>query len=351
MSERLRNLLLLLTTVCFTLLVCEAALRLWHGLPLLEIKDRRRPATFGDFHGLFRYDSTLGWSFKDHLSLPRLHTVEYGIRRNSSAQTGMRPGNILVVGTSYSAGHEVADEESWPAQLEAMAGTPVDNAAVSVFALDQTVLRAEQLLPVVRPRLLLVGMTSGSIEWNGDAFRLNPKPYFTVDHGALALHNTPVPSSAQALPFEPVIRTLAYSHLVDRVMARLDPFGWHSRRLRVANDPVDISCRLLQRLKLKADETGTRVMLITEILAVEASASDQPPARLAKVEECARATGYRVVATFGAFRGAYAADPDRFRSYYVVNRGALTHFSAAGNRIVAGMVAAGLSSDEPPRTH
>ena len=344
-TERRKNSLLLLTTVCLTLLLCEAALRLWHGRPLLEL-DNRRAATRFDLPGIGRYDSALGWSLKDRVDTPRFHTVEDGIRRNGPAQAGMRPGNILVVGSSFTSGVEVADDESWPAQLETLTGTPVDNAAVPAFALDQIVLRAEQLLPVARPRLLLVGMTRTSIDWTGDALRINPKPYFTVDGGTLRVHNIPVPSPAQALPFEPVISALAYSYLLDRVMARLDPGGWYSRRVRVANDPVDISCRLLQRLKSRADALATRVMLVSEISAQKAQASDRPPPDLAKVEECARATGYRVVATFDAFRRAFAADAARFRSYYVINKsGPLTHYSAVGNRLVAEMVAGALASD------
>lgn len=143
-----------------------------------------------------------------------------------------------------------------------------------------------------------------------------------------------------------VISALAHSYLLDRVMARLDPGGWYSRRPRVANDPVDVGCRLLQRLKSRADALATRVMLVSEIWAQEVQAFDQPPPDLAKVEECARATGYRVVATFDAFRRAYAADAARFRSYYVFNKsGRLTHFSAVGNRLVAEMIATALASD------
>ncbi len=63
---------------------------------------------------------------------------------------------ILVVGDSFGLGSDVIDAETWPAYLERMVGTQVINAAVGGYALDQIVLRAEDLVPLLRPRMLLV---------------------------------------------------------------------------------------------------------------------------------------------------------------------------------------------------
>src|SRR2546430_12739713 len=72
------------------------------------------------------------------------YTTLFRSRRNSAAQTGLRAGNILAVGSSFTFGAEVADDQSWPAQLERLTGRPVDNAAVGGHALDQIVLRSEE---------------------------------------------------------------------------------------------------------------------------------------------------------------------------------------------------------------
>jgi hypothetical protein len=351
MTERGKNLLLLLATMFLTLLFCEVALRLWHHVPLLELKNHRRGrGDIIDMAGTVRYDSLLGWSARDNVDKPGVHIVDSGVRRNSPLHTRTRPDDILVVGSSFTWGWEVADDESWPAQLEAIIGVPVDNAAVPGFALDQSVLRAEQLLSVMHPRLLLVSIQKANIDWNGFSLLRNPKPYFTVERGELSVHNIPVPTFRDADPFEPVIAVLAYSHVLDRVMARLDPGGWYSRAVPVANDPVDISCRLLRRLKLRADERGTAVGLVSEFWGEEVLASDRPPARLASVQECASAAGYRVISTFDGFKRVSMADLERFRDLYLkTNSGRFGHYSALGDRLVAEIVAAALRSEPLPR--
>jgi hypothetical protein len=349
LTGRGKNVLLLVTTACLTLLACETGLRLWHGVSPLDFSSFRNRARPFDLFGTGRYDRTLGWVLKEGVVRPGLHTLERGIRRNSAAQSGLRPGNILAVGSSFTQGVQVADEETWPAQLERLIGRPVDNAAVGGHALDQIVLRAEQLLPVARPQVLLIGLMESVIEWNGYSITSGPKPFFVAENGALVARNIPVPSLAEALPFEPIMNALSYSHVIDRLMARIDPGGWYSRRVRVRNDPVDVGCRLLQRLKQETDRLEIRAILVSELWAPDVAAADGPPPRLGRVAECAHALGYQVIDTFPAFRAEYEADPVRFNEYYLTNKaGRSTHFSELGNRRVAEVVAGALAVEPPP---
>jgi lysophospholipase L1-like esterase len=343
LTERGKTRLLIVSAVCLTLLACETALRLWHGISPLDFSSFRSARGPFDLFGTGRYEATLGWVLKEGVDRPGLHTLEHGIRRNSAAQSGLRPGHVLVVGSSFTQGVQVADEESWPAQLERLADRPVDNAAVGGYALDQIVLRAEQLLPAARPKVLILAVMDSVIEWNGYSITSSPKPFFVINNGTLVARNIPVPTLAEALPYEPIIRALSYSHVLDRLMARVDPSGWYSRRLRVGNDPVDVSCRLLQRLKQQTDEAGIRAILVSELWAPDVTSGDMPPPRLAAAQQCARALGYQIIDTFGAFRTAYEADPQRFNRYYVVNKvGRAEHFSPEGNRRIAAIVAAAL---------
>lgn len=350
MQERHKNLILLTVTVVLTLLACETALRLWHGLSPLDFGSQRSrtPNPFNLF-GLGEYDRALGWRLKDHLDRPGFHTVERGIRRNSAAQSGLRPGHVLAVGSSFTSGVDVADEQSWPAQLERLAGQPVDNAAVGGYALDQIVLRAEQLLSMERPRVLLIGVMESGIAWSGYTVTFAPKPFFTVEGAAPLVHNIPVPSREQAEPFEPVIKVLSHSHVLDRLMARLDPGGWYSGRLPAHNDPVDVSCRLLQRLKQETDRLEIQPILVSELWASEVMAADVAPRRLASVLQCGRLAGYQIIDTFGALRMTYVTNPALLDSYYLTDKaGRHTHFSALGNRRMAEFIAAGLSAHLPP---
>jgi hypothetical protein len=348
-TERSKNLMLMAATVCLMLLLCEPALRLWDRIsPLDPRSNPSTPTNVIYLHDTGRYDPRLGWTLKEWVDSPEFHTVEYGIRRNNTTQTGLRAGGILAVGSSFTSGSEVADEQSWPAQLERLIGRPVDNAGVGAYALDQIVLRTEQLLPVARPRVLLVGLMDSVIDWSGYAITAGPKPFFTVARGELITHNIPVPSLDQALPFQPIIKVLSYSLVIDRLMAKT-PFGWRWWQARVHNDQVDVSCRLLRRLKQEADRLEIRIILVPEPWATDVMSANVPPPRLGRVMACTSAFGYQTVDTFGAFRAAYEADPAHFKEFYVLKTdGRLTHFSALGNRRVAELVAAALAVEPRP---
>lgn len=65
---------------------------------------------------------------------------------------------MIAVGDSFTAGSEVADAETWPAQLERLIDGPVINAGVGGYGTDQMILRSESLLPVLQPSAVVVGI-------------------------------------------------------------------------------------------------------------------------------------------------------------------------------------------------
>jgi hypothetical protein len=103
-----------------------------------------------------QYDPLVGWVTKAGLVQEGFNTIDHGIRKNRVADSSARPGGILVVGDSFTAGSEVSDEETWPAQLEGMVQTPVLNAGVGGWGVDQMVLRAEHLR-TVKPNAIIIG--------------------------------------------------------------------------------------------------------------------------------------------------------------------------------------------------
>src|SRR6185503_7626483 len=103
--------------------------------------------------------------------------IAHGIRTNGLGETEVRTGGALAVGDSFTAGSEVADTETWPAQLEPLIGMPGVNAGSGGYGADQIVMRAEELLPLVQPRVLLVGMLEDDIGRVGYSSRTAAKPY------------------------------------------------------------------------------------------------------------------------------------------------------------------------------
>ena len=340
MTERGKNVVLAVVTICLTLLICEFGFRLWRGISPFDFSNFRDPQNVRD---TIRYDAQLGWALKDHLDRADIHTLADGIRRNSPAQSGPRPGNILVVGASITEGFPLPDGQNWPAQLEGLIGRPVDNAAVVGYALDQMVLRAEQLLSGERPRLVLLGVGEPSIGWmKSSIVRDTAKPFFTVDDDVLQVHNIPVPQFKPD-PFAPIKDALGYSAVIDYAMSRIDPKGWHPTVLLDSNgspDPVDVSCRLLRRLQGELAERGVHAIFVVEPQWQEVVRAKSAPHDLELVEQCAREAGLSVVDTLAAWRADYQSDPRRVANYWEAEH---RHFTTAGHRRLAELVAGALS--------
>jgi hypothetical protein len=345
LSTRGKNLLLTVSTVVLTLLLCEVGLRLWNGVSLTDFSNfRRRGQPAVRVVETVTYDPVLSWTMKEHVERPDLHTVAFGIRRSSSGQGGPRPGHILAVGGSITEGIARPDEQSWPAQLERLIGEPVDNAAVPAYGLDQSVLRAEQLLAVERPRVLLVAVARQNMQWTGRTVSWGwPKPFFTVEAGALVAHNNPVPR-ARSGAFEPIKDVLGHSVLIDEMMSRIDPDGWLTAGISVRGgspDPMDVSCRLLERLKKELDELNIRAVLVPEPTWVDIARTDQPR-ELAQAAACGQRMGYRVVDSVAAFSADYTSDPERTAKYFTRDR---EHYSETGSRRIAEVVASALTRE------
>jgi hypothetical protein len=330
----------------------EVLFRLVHGAPVFGFTNfRRAPVIRIDLSGVAQYDPLLGWTMKDNFGKDdRFSTTEHGLRRSSKTQTGLRPGNILVSGSSFAAGSEVVDRDAWPSQLEAILRAPVDNAAVGGYALDQIILRAESLLPAAKPKVVIIAdVMDPAIKWVGYSSMGRSKPYFTVGNGRLIEHNIPVPlSGSETVSYTHLKDLVGYSLVVDRVMATIDAQAWYgpSRQVvtRIQNDQVEVACLLLQKLKEKLDQQQIRAILLTGYGATEIPRLNEPHGPVASVMQCAGTMGYQIVDIFRALKETYVQDPNEFQQLFMSRTGGvLGHMSPAGNALVAKTVAAALS--------
>jgi hypothetical protein len=139
------------TVLC--LLVLEIGYRIVSGVDILRFGDWRAQAALIGEHSFSTHDPVVGWVAKSNTA----HTINYGIRKNNLSDSTPRIGGILAVGDSYTFGSGVNDGETWPAQLEHILGMPVVNASAGGWGIDQQVLRYEQLTPIVKPKIAIVG--------------------------------------------------------------------------------------------------------------------------------------------------------------------------------------------------
>ncbi|MET0551405.1 MAG: SGNH/GDSL hydrolase family protein [Vicinamibacteria bacterium] len=248
------------------LLAAEGTLRLAHPSYLADLPQ-------SDLARLHRYSEAYGWE-------PRPGAVAFvdGQRTTINAaglrgalhpreRTQGRP-RLLMLGDSVAFGFGVSDDETFSADLEGD-GYEVVNLAVPGYGTDQALLRLEAEGAVYRPDLVVlhfclqndfVDNASSTYFYDG----LHPKPYFTLERGALVPH-------VGHLRLPPVARAGLWLHehsfLFNRVLGRgaAAPADWAERRAQALDDTMavrDLTVRLIARAGEVARAQGSGFALM-----------------------------------------------------------------------------------------
>ncbi|WP_395714195.1 SGNH/GDSL hydrolase family protein [Reyranella sp.] len=310
----------------------------------------------------FAYDPTLGWapipgSSGTMLGKPLTFTAA-GTReqnRDRPPAAGPSAGSstdpsigastgplIIAFGDSMTEGFAVGNDETWPAHLERLTGRPVLNAGVRGYGLDQMVLRAERMIPEIRPSTVVLAFIADDIPRTALSVRdARRKPYFLSDGEGLARHNVPVQGAARWSLMGTARQVLGYSHLLDRIMSRLGvQQSWHGREVGTGADPFVVSCRLMERFAALVTREGAKALVAAlpeQGVFLDAKAAAGQHAALTRVLGCAARVGLPTLDTLAAFEKENAGrDID---AYYT-----LMHFTDRGGALAARAIAAALAS-------
>jgi hypothetical protein len=376
-TSLLSGLALTLATIVLCLLAGELVTRLvdpgvslWHW-PDYAAAEAPKPSP-GEAQ--FTYDATLGWapipgSSGTLLGKPLSFTAA-GTRaqnRDRSPAPGPSTGSstgpstapstgsstgplILAFGDSMTEGFGVGDDETWPAHLERLTGRRVLNAGVRGYGLDQMVLRAERLVPELKPSTVVLAFIADDISRTALAVRdSRAKPWFVPDGKGLALRNVPVPAPAPATapaaagassPLTTARHLLDYSHLVDRIVRGLGvQQSWYGREVGTGADPFVVSCRLMERfaaLVKRERATALVVALPEQGVFLDAKAAAGQRQALNRMLGCAARAGLATLDTRAAFERENVGRD--LSAYY-----ALAHFTDRGNALAARAIAASLA--------
>ena len=228
-----------------------------------------------------------------------------------------------------------------------MIGRAVVNAGVPGFGTDQIVLRAESLLPTLKPSALIVSLFAHDFERAGMAvFSGASKPYFTMESGSLVLQNVPVPPYSGRLSETPLWLILpSYSYFLRFATDRLGWVDWQQIVMRTSvwadNDPAAVSCALLRRLQTELAASGTKLLLVLQYSLTRAAL--KPPKAII-VAGCARELGVDTLDLWEDLKGLRDRSSEQFAKLWVSDDGkTFGHMSSQGNRFVAERIAAGLT--------
>jgi hypothetical protein len=296
----------------------------------------------------YAYDPTLGWapipgSSGPMLGKPFSFTAE-GTREQNRDRPPATGPLILAICDSMTEGFAVANDETWPAHLERLTGRRVLNAGVRGYGLDQIVLRAERLVPEVKPSTVVLAFIADDILRTALSVRdAKGKPYFVPDGEGLALRNVPVQVAGRSALMTAARHLLGYSYLFDWIVNRLGVQQyWYGREVATDGDPFIVSCRLMDRFAavLKREHANGLVVALPEqgVFFNAVAAAGQRGA-LADLLGCAARAGLATLNTWPAFENEnIGRDID---TYY-----AMTHFTDRGNAVVARAIAAALAGSK-----
>lgn len=285
-----------------------------------------------------RYDAALGFVGTPNYSVEGFHYDAKGFRVTPApAGAALAEPPILAVGGSYTLGDEVADDETFPSQLQALAGRRTINAGMEAYGLDQMVLRAEVVAASDRPAAIVVSFGADNLRrtemsrvWGVE------KPYFTLTDGKLVLRNVPVPQSPDpATTLDIWQRLFGRSMLLDLALRH---FGWQYEwsvdhvRVLPRDESVKLSCPLFKRLAL----LGVPTVVVAEYdpyLWTDPPYMKEQNALTDAVLRCAGAAGFVTIDPFDAIdKGMRTAGRDL---YYRKGE----HPSPACHALVAKLVA------------
>jgi lysophospholipase L1-like esterase len=327
---------------CFAAL--EIALRIYMQVPVFSLRDWRSLEVQVFQTSGAVYDPLLGWTQGSDIVGGGFETISYGIRKNSDADEEPTSGGVLAVGDSFTAGSDVVNEDTWPAQLERMLRVRVLNAAVGGYSVDQDVLHVERLLPILKPRAVLVGIHQSDIQGVGYRTFNSPKPYFAQENGAWVRKNNPVPRVGERSSEPLYKRALVRSMVFHTILKRYTDY-WYSGSgrgfERAANgDSIKGACYMLQYLKEVLAPQKIPAMIVLQYGGATFAEKRSRPVEVQALLSCARDLDVPVMDEYDHLAGlARTSLPDLKRYYIMAAAKVYGHMSPAGNAFIASLVA------------
>ncbi len=243
---------------------------------------------------------------------------------------------LVALGDSITLGNGVADDQSWPAQLESiLLDTEVVNLGCEAYAHDQMYAALQDDGLSLQPDIVILGFHEPDLQRNTSEYFCHEKPRWKQSAKGWRVMNSPalLPDQIQARYLALPMLYLFPNLLVDIVAAKYTRAGSGEAEAE----------EILDRTRRLAENAGARFILVRLPLFAWTMNSEF------FARWCAKA-GAECVDTFPAFEQAMGGDMEAaVREGFVLSD--RWHYGAAGNRLVATVLRDYLATKPTQTTH
>jgi hypothetical protein len=214
------------------------------------------------------YSPDYGWALHPGLSLVagrRRTTIDASGHRDGGPPLPPSAAPVVILGDSVAFGVEVDDAETFAARLREE-GVPALNLAVPGWGTDQELLRLRREVGAASAVVLNVCLENDFADNHSAAFfydGVHPKPYFTLEGGALILHDAHVRSWRRRLAAWLKLHSHLYNRLAETPAAT--HAGWPERMARALSpraEAMALTYRLAAEVASVARARGAAVLVV-----------------------------------------------------------------------------------------
>ncbi len=336
MKRVFQNLCLTFFSILFAFGLAEGFLRIYRSQYSLKNYLEEKKTLLHSSYPV-QFDPKLGWIPKigfsgDHNFWGTQVAIgAKGIRSNGHPQIFIFDNSVLAIGDSYTFGDQVSDHETWPALLENLLKRPVLNGGVFGYGIDQSYLRAQQLITEFHPEILVFSFVPDDIRRCGLSARASAnKPYFEKQGDQLLLHTEHLHPPESIGEIHGIRKLLGYSYLIHSVMHQLAPVYWYEGRWssQVAHQDEEwVACRLLRNLEMEIQKSATHQLII--LAQYPRSPKPEEYALVNRVLTCLQDPNTKIVDLKNPLQEVKSKSPSRYQKFFS------GHMTREGNEFVA----------------
>ena len=220
--------------------------------------------------------------------------------------------------------------------LEKKLGKKVLNAGVCGYGIDQMYLRAEKLIKIFNPKIVILSFLSWDVSRN--EFSINTgagKPYFEIINNTLVRKNVPVPKPLRMEEVDPARILAGHSYLIHKFMMRINEEFWlnWSKWKKVQSNGEKTTCLLISKLEEIAKKSNVEhVYILIQYPGLEADEFKM----IDRIKSCIKNIPVQIVDIRPALSKIKNSDQEKFNSLFLLK--GKGHPSYAGYTLSANQI-------------